>query len=94
MTKIVVEDLDAKLRAAHIDIDGIALLADGSVRIDFRGEPDSATIQQAQTIVKAYDQDVENAAKVNDKVTQTDIENAKTVADLKALLLKMLNDKA
>jgi hypothetical protein len=93
MTKINVTDLDAKLREANIDIDGVALLADGTVRVDFRGEPDAVIAQRAQAIVKAYDQDMVDAAKPK-PVTIEDVENAETVGDLKALLLKMLNDKA
>lgn len=92
MNKINVGDLDAKLRAANIPIDGVALKQDGSIRIDFKGEPDSTVIQQAQAIVKAYDQDTENALKGDiRKVTLEDIESAKTINDVKALLIKMLD---
>lgn len=94
MATINVTDLTAKLLAAGIPIQGVALDRPGKtgITIDFIEGENGATDEQkaaAQKIIDNYDQDVEDAVKQSDELTDADIDNAKTVADVKALLKKM-----
>lgn len=88
-SKIKVADLDAKLRAAGIAIDGVALDRPGKkgISIDFQAEATAEQKALADQIIKDYDQRAEDAAKVK-PVTEEEINAAKTVNDLKALLIR------
>jgi len=92
--KIKVADLDAKLRAAGIAIDGVALDRPGKkgISIDFQAEATAEQKALADQIVKEYDQDEADAAKAPD-VTLEAIQAAKTVNDLKAILIQLHNLK-
>lgn len=95
MKKITPMDLHDKLEAAGIPVHGVA--EDG--RIDFNDATDEQKAAAA-AILKDYDQDVEDARKAveeaekpRETVTEEDIDNAKTVADVKVLLKRMLKGK-
>ena len=83
-----VGDLDAKLREAGIPIDGISLGNDGKVRIDYQGEVAKELRDTADQIVKDYDQAEIDAEKPT-PLTLTEINGVKTIADAKAILLKL-----
>ena len=91
MKKITPIDLHTKLEKAGIPIDGVS--EDG--RIDFKDEVTAEQKEAAAAILRDYDQDVEDAAKVPDAgdVTDEEIDAAKTVADLKVLLKRMRKGK-
>lgn len=89
-TKIKVGELDAKLRAANIIVDTVRLTSDQKIELVFPKDTDDSVKAQALTIVASYDQAAEDAAKARKEVTQKDIDGAKTVDDLKALLTRML----
>lgn len=97
MTYINIGNLHHKLAAAGIPIDGIALNRPNKpgISIDFMVEATDEQKASAQTIVDAYDQDSEDAAKAISlsPVTADDINATKTVPDLKALLIRMLSEK-
>lgn len=85
MTKIIVGDLHQKLADAGIPITTVRLTREQQVELEF-GE--AATDEQkaaARQIVDSYDQADEDA----NELTDADIDSAKTVGDLKALLKKM-----
>ena len=94
MTKIIVGDLHQKLIDAGLPVVGVALDRPGKrgISLDFEGEPSSEQKAAAELIVKEYDQDAENAAKPSG-LTVDEINNAKTVADLKTLLITQHNLK-
>ena len=91
--KITPIDLLNKLEKAGIPVHGTA--EDG--RIDFKDEATDQQKELAATILKNYDQDEEDEAKAaeaaKNRVTEEDVEAAKTVGDLKTLLKKMLKGK-
>lgn len=90
--KIKVADLDAKLRAAGIAIDGVALGRPGKpgISVDFQAEATAEQKALADQIVKDYDQDEADAAKAQ-PVTASDIQNAKNLAELKDVLIRQHN---
>jgi hypothetical protein len=89
MKKIIPMDLHNKLEAAGIPIHGVS--EDG--RIDFKDATKEQQDQAAQ-IVADYDQDEVDAAKIDlQPVTLEDINSAKTVSDLKTLLIRLHNIK-
>lgn len=94
MSKINVLDVDRKLRDAGVLIDGVALDRPGKkgVSIDFQKEATDEQKALAAQIVKDYDQDAVNAAKEK-PVSIDDINNLKTIADVKALLIKQYQIK-
>jgi cell division protein FtsN len=91
--KITPIDLLTKLEKAGIPVHGTA--EDG--RIDFKDEATPEQREAAAAILTDYDQDVEDEAKVAEatkgRVTEEEIEAAKTVGDLKALLKKLIKGK-
>ena len=91
MKKITPIDLHTKLEKAGIPIDGVS--QDG--RIDFKDEATDEQKEAAAAILRDYDQEAEDAAKVPDAgdVTDEEIDAAKTVADLKVLLKRMRKGK-
>jgi hypothetical protein len=90
--KIVVADLDAALRKAGVPFDGLALDRPGKpgITVDYQKEATPEQIAQAEQIIKDYDQEAVTATK-GQPVTQADIQAAKTVNDLKALLIQLHN---
>lgn len=76
MKKIVIGDLDAKLRRAGIPIHGVSF----NGRIDFEESATKEQKQQARDIVDNYIQDDEDA----DKERVKDGKRAEAVADLAA----------
>jgi hypothetical protein len=92
MTKIIVGDLNNKLAAAGINVISVRLTKAQQIELQFADGVAEADKARAQQIVKDYDQDAENAAKPTG-LTLDEINNAKTVADLKTLLIKQHNLK-
>lgn len=92
MTKIIVGDLHNKLAAAGINVISVRLIKEQQIELQFADGVAEADKARAQQIVKDYDQDAENAAKPSG-LTVDEINNAKTVTDLKALLVKQHNLK-
>lgn len=94
MTKIVVGDLHKKLSDAGVPIDGVALDRPGKpgVSIDFHVDATEEQKAVAAQIVKNYDQDVMEAEKVQ-PVTETEINSAKSIPDLKALMIRQYRAK-
>lgn len=76
--------------AAGIPIDGVAFHRETGYRIDFRTEATAEQRAQAQQMVATFDPNEVQSEPENKSVTIEDINDAKTVADLKALLIKML----
>lgn len=93
-SKIKVADLDAKLRAAGIAIDGVALDRPGQkgISVDFQAEATAEQKALAEQIIKSYDQDDEDKTKAQ-PVTAADIQNAKNLAELKDVLIRQHNLK-
>lgn len=89
MAKIVVGDLHQRLVEAGVLIDGVALDRPGKpgVSIDFQKDATAEQKALAEQIVKDYDQDAVEAAKPK-PVSLDDINNAKTVTELKALMIR------
>jgi len=99
MTKVNVFDLHAKLSAGGVPIDGVALMQDGTIRLDFQSGREISDEQKmtAQSIIDNYDQAAEDTAKqdlsssakqvIAGLPSDDDIRNAKTT-DLKDLMLK------
>lgn len=94
MTKIIVGDLHQKLIDAGLPVVGVALDRPGKpgISLDFAETASAEQQAQAAQIVKEYDQDTVDALKPQ-PVTEAEINNAKTVADLKTLLIKQHNLK-
>lgn len=90
--KINVGDLHEKLAAAGIPIVSVRLTRDLKIELEFETNVMNFQKADAQAIVDGYDQAAIDAAKVQ-PVSLDDINNAKSVADLKALLVKMYATK-
>jgi DNA-binding LytR/AlgR family response regulator len=88
MTKINVGDLHEKLAAAGIPVVTVRLTRELKVELELADNATDAQKAEAQTIVDGYDQAAVDAAKVQ-PVTLDDINNAKSVADLKAIVARM-----
>lgn len=95
MAKIKVADLHRKLAEAGIPIDGVALDRPGKpgISVDYQAEATPEQMTQAEAIIKDYDQEAEEAAKGDDTVTLDEINSLKTVADVKAFLIRQHNLK-
>jgi len=91
---IKLSDLHEKIAAAGIPIQGVALDRPGKpgISIDFKDEATTEQRAAAEEIVRTYDQDAVDAAKEK-PVTIDDIHNAKTIPDLKAILIKLQQAK-
>jgi len=89
MSKIIVADLHQKLIEAGLPVESVALDRPGKkgVSIDFQQEATAEQKALAEQIVKDYDQDAVDALKPK-PVTLDDITNAKTVNELKALMIR------
>lgn len=92
MTKINVGDLHQQLAAAGIPVVTVRLTRELKVELELADNATDAQKAEAQTIVDGYDQAAVDAAKVQ-PVSLDDINNAKSVGDLKALLAKMYATK-
>ncbi len=92
MTKINVGDLHQQLAAAGIPIVTVRLTRDEKIELQVAEDATEEQRTQARAIVDGYDQAAIDAAK-EQPVSLDDINNAKTVADLKALLVKMYATK-
>ncbi len=94
---INVGDVHTKLQAAGIPIHGVALNRPNKpgISIDFKDEATKEQRLEAQLIVADYDQEAEDAAKPAPAgvLTAEEINNAKSVQDVKALLLKLFPTK-
>lgn len=92
MAKINVSDLHRKLAAAGVPIEGVALDRPGKkgISVDFLADATAEQKALAEQIIKDYDQTAEEAVKVK-PVTEEEINAAKTVNDLKALLIRQHN---
>lgn len=88
MTKINVGDLHEKLAAAGIPVVTVRLTRELKVELELADNATDAQKAEAQTIVDGYDQAAVDAAKVQ-PVTLDEINNAKSVADLKAIVARM-----
>lgn len=82
--------LHGKLMGAGIPIDGVSFHREMGYRIDFRTEATAEQRAQAQQMVATFDPNEVQPETERNTVTIDDINDAKTVADLKALLIKML----
>jgi len=89
MAKIVVADLHQKLIEAGLPVESVALDRPGKpgVSIDFQKDATAEQKALAEQIVKDYDQDAVEAAKPK-PVSLDDINNANTVTELKALMIR------
>ncbi len=92
MTKINVGDLHDKLAAAGIPIVTVRLTRELKIELEFEANATDAQKAEAQALVDSYDQAAIDADK-EQPVSLDDINNAKSVADLKALLVKMYATK-
>lgn len=91
MTTIVLADLHDALKAANLPIISMRSKA-GAIELVFTDDATSEQKAAAQALVDSYDQATIDAKKPQ-PVTMEDIEAAKTVADMKALMIRMLNEK-
>ena len=91
MTKVNVADMHDKLAKAGIPVVTVRLTREQQIEVEFAPEATPEQKAAAQEVVYAYDQEAEDAAKAarSVPVTAADIDAAKTVADLKALLHRM-----
>jgi len=89
MAKIVVGDLHQRLVEAGVLIDSVALDRPGKpgVSIDFQKDATAEQKALAEQLVKDYDQSAVDAVKPK-PVTEEDINSAKTVNELKALMIR------
>lgn len=89
MTKIIVSDLHQKLIDAGLPVESVALDRPNKkgISIDFAKNATDEQKAAAELIVKEYDQDVVNAAKVQ-PVTLEDLQSIKTVNDVKVLMIR------
>lgn len=88
MTKINVGDLHEKLAAAGIPVVTVRLTRELKVELELADNATDAQKAEAQTIVDGYDQAAIDAAK-EQPVSLDEINNAKSVADLKAIVARM-----
>ena len=88
MTTINVGDLHEKLAAAGIPVVTVRLTRELKVELELADNTTDVQKVEAQAIVEGYDQAAVDAAKVQ-PVTLDDFNDVKTVADMKALLIKM-----
>lgn len=87
MTTINVGDLHDKLAAAGIPVITVRLTREMKIELELADATD-AQKAEAQVLVDGYDQAAVDAAKVQ-PVTLDEINNAKSVADLKAIVARM-----
>ncbi len=92
MTKIVLADLHEKLALAGLPILSVRRMADDVDLVFFDGATDEQ-IKAANQIVADYDQAAVESSKESDGLTLDEINSAKTVADLKALMIRQYNLK-
>lgn len=94
MTKIIVADVHQKLIDAGLPVDGVALDRPGKtgLSIDFGTDATDEQKAAAELIVKDYDQDAVNAAKEK-PVSLDDFNGLKTIADVKALMIRQYHSK-
>jgi hypothetical protein len=88
MTKINVGDLHDKLAAAGIPIVTVRLTRELKIELEFEANATDAQKAEAQALVDSYDQAAIDADK-EQPVSLDDINNAKSVADLKAIVARM-----
>lgn len=93
-SKINVGDLHAKLLAAGVPIDGVALDRPGKsgISVDYQNDATPEQKAQAEQIIKEYDQDEEDASKTPELSIDA-ILAAKSVSDLKTILIQLYNLK-
>ena len=89
MSKIIVADLHQKLIEAGLPVESVALDRPGKkgISIDFQKDVTAEQKALAEQMVKDYDQSTVDAVKPK-PVTLDDITNAKTVNELKALMIR------
>lgn len=92
MTTIKVGDVHETLAKAGIPIVSVRLTRDLKIELEFETGMSDAQKANAQALVDGYDQAAIDATKAQ-PVTLDDINNAKSVADLKSLLAKMYATK-
>lgn len=86
--RIVLADLHNALLKADVPILSVRRLPSGTIELVYGDDVTEAQKADGSAILAAYDQDALDAKKPK-RVSVDDINAAKTVADLKALLIQM-----